>query len=134
MNQESDAPRRFEIGWYNGWSPEQRRATSPVQIAAVRSGMLPYPSRCSICSVQGYRGSSNPVWLHDEDYADPLAAHPICRRCHRTLHERFDHPEPWLSLVRQHGIGTRWFEQLTMDAASLLQPFSVTYPDGPPLG
>jgi hypothetical protein len=123
----------FQIGWYNGWSPAERLATVPVQREAVKSGALPRPTRCSICSVAHVFGSANPVWLHDENYADPLAAYPICRRCHRTLHERFDAAEPWRALVAAHATGSGWFEQLTMDPASLYQPFAVTYPEGLPL-
>ena len=124
--------RRFEIGWYNGWSPEERLAVIPRQRAAVQSGAIATPVTCSICAETPPSPSDNPVWLHDEDYADPHGAYPICRRCHRILHERFDQPEPWLALVRRHGTGGRWFEVLTMDAASLRQPFAVTYPNGLP--
>ena len=105
----------------------------PVQREAVRSGVLARPTRCSICGEAHQFGSANPVWLHDEDYGDPLAAYPICRRCHRTLHERFDAPESWRALVAAHATGSRWFEQLTMDPASIYQPLAVTYPKGLPL-
>ena len=120
------------MGWYNGWSPAERLAVIPAQREAVRTGVLSRPSHCSICDTAHERGGSNPVWLHDENYAEPLAAYPICRRCHRVLHERFDAPEPWLALVARHGFGrgSRWFEALTMDRASLRQHFEVTYPDG----
>jgi hypothetical protein len=123
---------RFKIGWYNGWSPAERLATVPIQREAVRSGALPRPTRCSVCGARHVFGSSNPVWLHDENYADPLAAFPICRSCHRTLHERFVYPEPWRALVTAHATGSSWFEQLSMDPASLYQRFEVTYPDGLP--
>lgn len=118
--------------WYNGWSPDERRAGVPVQQAAVRSGALPKPVTCSICGVTPGPGSSNPVWFHDENYAEPLAAYHVCRRCHLILHRRFDQPEPWLELVARHANGSRWFERLTMDPASLRQPFAETYPDGLP--
>ncbi len=123
-----------QIGWYNGWSPEERLATLSRQREAIRSGALARPTICSICGEAPVPGSANPVWLHDEDYSNPLAAYPVCRRCHRILHERFEQPAPWLALVRRHGTGDRWFEGLTMDAASLRQPFRVTYPDGLPSG
>jgi hypothetical protein len=118
----------YTIGWYNGWSPDERLATVPIQKAAIASGALPRPRICSICRAHWSR--ENPVWLHDENYADPLAAYPICRRCHRTLHQRFDYPEPWRALVEQHGNNTHWFEQLSMDPASQRRPFDETYPDG----
>lgn len=114
------------IGWYNGWSPDGRVATLPVQREAIRTGAIPRPTTCSICA------SSRQVWLHDENYADPLAAYHVCRICHRLLHERFDRPLPWIELVVRYRDGTRWFERLTLEPVSLRQPFNVTYPDGLP--
>lgn len=123
---------KFDIGWYNGWSPEERLATLPIQKAAIASGELARPTRCSVCDVEGNRNwkADDAVWLHDENYADPLAAYAVCRRCHRLLHRRFEDPAPWLALVSEHGRGGTWFEQLSMDVASLCQPFGVTYPNG----
>jgi len=125
-----------DIGWYNGWSPQERLATLPVQKAAIASGELARPTRCSICGCahnrQDWR-ADDAVWLHDEDYARPLAAYAACRRCHRTLHRRFDDPEPWQTLIAQYGSnGAAWFEQLSMDPASQHRPFAQTYPDGLP--
>lgn len=123
------------IGWYNGWSLEERRATLTIQKAAIASGELARPTTCSICRCSGSRDwrADDAVWLHDEDYADPLSAYAVCRRCHRTLHERFEHPEPWLALVGRYGNGgEQWFELLTMDPASQRRPFRDTYPAGLP--
>ncbi|MCP5403737.1 MAG: hypothetical protein H6917_15305 [Novosphingobium sp.] len=123
------------IGWYNGWSPEERRATLPAQKAAIASGELARPTHCSICGCRSNRDwrAEDAVWLHDENYADPLAAYPVCRRCHRLLHRRFDDPQSWLELVTRHGgDGRTWFEQLTMDPDSRFRPFWETYPDGLP--
>lgn len=130
INDTPPAP-RFQIGWYNGFSPEVRRAGS-AQKDAVKSGEIARPEVCSICGTRGFYGSENPVWFHDEDYDNPLAAHHVCRRCHISLHRRFEDPEPWIQRVRDYGDGTRWFEQLTMDPASLHQPLGRTYPDGLP--
>ena len=126
--------RRWPGYWYNGWSPEERSATIPIQQEAIRTGVILKPTTCSICGTTPEPGSRNPVWLHDENYADPLAAFHICRRCHLTLHRRFEQPEPWLALVAEHGAsdGSRWFEQLTMDSVSLRQAVELTYPDGLP--
>ena len=123
---------KFDIGWYNGWSPEQRMATVPIQKAAIASGDLARPSRCSICQVVGNRNwrAEDAVWLHDENYANPLAAYAICRRCHRLLHGRFEAPTPWLTLVGQNARGGEWFEQLSMDPESRYRPFAETYPTG----
>jgi hypothetical protein len=122
----------WQIGWYNGWSPQERMATLPAQREAIRSGTLKKPSTCSICGVTPSTRSDNPVWLHDENYAEPLLAYHVCRACHRALHDRFEQPDAWLALVRTHGDGGRWFEALSMDAASLRQPFEMTYPNGLP--
>lgn len=125
----------FTLDWYNGWSPEQRLATLPVQREAISSGKLKRPTRCSICGFnpKDHPGTSNRVWLHDEDYGDPLAAYAVCRICHRILHERFDDPASWLALLARHGSGGQWFELLTLDPVSKRQPFARTYPDGLPL-
>lgn len=131
------APRpRFELGWYNGWSPDERRATIPVQKAAIACGELARPKRCSVCLIQGSRNwkADDAVWLHDERYDRPLEAFPICRRCHRLLHGRFDDPGPWLALVAEHARGGEWFEMLSMDPESRHRPFDATYPRGLPGG
>ena len=124
----------YELGWYNGWSPEQRRATLPVQRAALNAGTLCRPTGCSVCGfdTREQPGASNRVWLHNEDYGDPLATYAICRHCHWALHERFDDAAPWLAIVARHGGGGQWFERLSMDPASKQRPFLETYPEGLP--
>nr|WP_087574664.1 hypothetical protein [Sphingomonas sp. CDS-1] len=120
------------LDWYNGWSPEQRLATLPMQRAALKAGTLLAPTCCSVCGFDPREqpGTSNRVWLHNEDYGDPLATYAICRRCHWALHERFDDPEPWLAIVARHGTGNQWFERLSMDPASKRRPYIETYPEG----
>jgi len=124
----------YALDWYNGWSPEQRLATLPVQRAALKAGALLAPTCCSVCGFDPREqpSAANRVWLHDEDYGDPLAAYAICRRCHWALHERFDDPQPWLAIVARHGGGDQWFERLSMDPASKRRPFLETYPEGLP--
>lgn len=122
------------MGWYNGWSPEQRIATLQVQRNAIRTEAIRKPVTCSICRFTPTPGSDNPVWLHDEDYSQPLLAFHVCRSCHRLLHERFERLDPWRALVYAHGTGDRWFEYLTMDPAAQWRPFGETYPDGLPRG
>lgn len=124
----------FSLDWYNGWSPAQRVATVPVQREAVRLERLPRPTRCSICGFdpKAQPGTRNRVWLHNEDYGDPLATYEICRTCHWLLHERFEDPAPWRALIDHHRSGTQWFERLSMDPASKHQPFALTYPGGLP--
>ena len=115
-----------DVGYYNGWSPTQRRESSLVQRQAIRDGIMARPTVCSICS------SLDQVWLHDENYAEPLAAYPICRSCHGVLHRRFEEPATWLELVARHGTGEGWFELLSLDRACQYVPFASTYPNGLP--
>lgn len=95
---------------------------------------LPRPSICSICGCESSRDwrAKDAVWLHDENYADPLSAYAVCRRCHRTLHERFEKPEAWAALVQLHASHGAWFELLTTDPESRFRPFAETYPSGLP--
>ena len=79
------------IGWYNGWSPDERQAATPIQKAALAAGTLERPRICSICQCPGNRDwrAEDAVWFHNEDYAAPLKVYALCRRCHRLLHQRF---------------------------------------------
>jgi hypothetical protein len=109
------------IGWYNGWSPQERTATLPVHKAALKDGRLARPTHCSICQCAGSNDwrSDDAVWLHNEDYGNPFDVYHLCRRCHRTLHERFDQPEPWLELVVRHdNTEAAWYAQLTAGTAA----------------
>ncbi len=120
---------KFELGWYNGFSPDERRATLAVQKQAIADGVIQKPEVCSICGFRNGDPTSvrNSVWLHDEDYARPLKAHHICRLCHGILHMRFERPEPWLALVARHCGRGAWFERLSLDPASQRQPMELTY-------
>lgn len=120
------------MDYYNGWSPKERCANSPVQRRAVETGQVPRPTTCSICDFTPEPGSRSTIWFHDENYAEPLASYHVCRSCHMKLHKRFNSSEPWLALIARHGTGGRWFEKLTMDPASLRRPFAETYPEGAP--
>lgn len=125
----------MSIGPYNGWDAKTRVSTLTIQREALRLGLIPWPSRCSICGyVEGDDQTGRTrLGLHDENYGDPLSAYAICSRCHGHLHRRFDRPRPWSRLVAAHGDGTRWFEKLSMDPACLLTPFEITYPLGLPV-
>jgi hypothetical protein len=129
----TDKP-RFSMGWYNGFSPEERRASIPLQRVAMKTGRMPKPSRCTICGFIGHPdpAHSNRLGWHNETYDTPLVAHQICRWCHGALHGRFDRSARWLALVRRYGDGKQWFERLTMDPASQWRPLSETYADGAP--
>ena len=85
------------MSYYNGWSPEQRRATVPIQLEAFRAGKIERPSQCSICGDKPKRPSD--VLLHLERYDTPLVGFCCCRRCHNALHARFNDPRRWLRPV-----------------------------------
>jgi hypothetical protein len=117
------------LGYYNGKSPRERRATIPVQQQAMAKGAMPIPTRCSICLCTA---STRAIGLHDEDYDNPLKAFPICRRCHFSLHVRFDDPERWRRLLDRVSSPDCWARNLTLDPASQWRPFLETYPKGLP--
>lgn len=113
--------------FYNGWSPEERRATVPIQIEAFRTGRIERPTRCSICGFDKPERPSQIV-LHTERYDQPLVGFGVCRRCHSRLHERFDDPARWLRLLHRVAPPDCWARKLSMDPASQFEPFHVTYP------
>ncbi len=120
--------------WYNGFSPEQRGAVTPIQNAAVRSGKLIKPTICSIC---GFSDPTDPkgrgyIFMHLEDYRTPLNILPACKRCHAALHARFDRPGPWLRILAVNSKPDCWFAGLSMDPGSQRAPFDETYPEGIP--
>lgn len=122
-------------GWYNGWNWNQRRAVTPIQNAAVRSGELIHPTVCSIC---GFTDPSDPkgrgyIFAHLENYADPVGSVlPACKRCHHVLHARFTKPDTWLATVAEHYRAGAWFTLLTMRPEDMLRPFGELYPMGLP--
>ena len=123
------------IGWYNGVSPQARRATLAIQRAAIREGRMPNPTICSVCRFVDSDDPTgkNRVGLHDENYNRPLEAYPICRVCHGILHRRFERPARWMRLVKAHGDGWQWFERLSLDPDCRWRRFSEIYIDGLPL-
>lgn len=114
--------------WYNGWSPEQRQATIPIQRAALRCGLIARPTSCSIC---GFDKPNTPgaITLHLEDYSSPLEGFGCCGRCHNILHGRFDDPARWLRLLDRISYDG-WARRLSLSGESRRLPFAVTYPQG----
>ena len=117
--------------WYNGWSPEERQATIPIQRAAFRQGLIARPTYCSIC---GFDRPPSPgaITLHLENYTFALEGYGCCRRCHGAIHARFVRPERWLRLLDRLG-HQGWATWLTLSPQSQWQPFAFTYPDGLPM-
>ena len=125
---------KYKIGSYNGWNGEQRLAVLPVIRAALAAGTMAPPTRCSICLDSGspdWRASDGIVF-HDEDYANPIEAYPVCKPCHRLLHLRFHHPKTWTAHAAFHARGGAWFERLSMDPTSKTTAFAETYSEGLP--
>lgn len=116
------------LSWYNGWTPQERRATVPVQLQAFRSGKIERPNLCSICGFDKPKRERDVV-LHNEDYAEPLLGFGCCRRCHNALHGRFVNPGRWLRLLDRVAASNCWARRLSLDPASQFQPYHVTYPD-----
>jgi hypothetical protein len=99
-------------GPYNGSSGEERIAGWKKVWGAVKMGLIPAPTVCSLCS------SKATVQYHNEDYRRPLNAKPICSSCHRILHRRFKDPQPWLQLVARTQRPGCWFSELAMEERS----------------
>lgn len=99
-------------GPYNGCSGEVRIEGWQRVWLAVKTGLIPAPTVCSVC------GSKLRVQYHNEDYTRPLEAKPICANDHRTLHQRFRSPQPWLALVEAHAYDGCWFAGITMKLVS----------------
>jgi len=116
-------PVKGGLPWYNGFSPQERRATLPIQRAAVEAGTLVLPSYCSICTAPATE------W-HDEDYRDCLNPFPTCRRCHRAIHARFDDVDRWYRFITAVSKVDQWVRQLTTDRRAIYRPFDLTYPQG----
>ena len=117
--------------WYNGWSPEQRQATIPVQRTAFRQGLIQRPTTCSVC---GFDKPQSPgsITLHLENYSVALTGYGCCAKCHSAIHARFVRPGRWLRLLDRVG-HAGWATYLTLDAKSQWRPFEVSYPQGLPL-
>lgn len=114
---------------YNGFTASERRAAGKVIRTALAQGRMSFAPWCSICN----RALPSTHQMHLEDYATPLSAYPICRRCHIILHVRFIRPGPWLRLVAENRADhAQWFELLSLDPASRWQSFDQIYPSGLP--
>ena len=95
---------------YNGFSGEERIAGWQIVKVAIKLKLIPYPSRCSICL------KSPAGQMHNENYARPIQAKPICPSCHRILHQRLKHPARWQKLQELHGYTGAWFVELSNEA------------------
>ena len=126
--------RRYTLPHYNGFTPDERFASIPIQNDALRRGVIKQPVGCSICGFSkpnDFKGQGY-IFMHLESYSSPLDIYPACKRCHAVLHARFVTPERWLEIVRAHFQEGAWFTKLTMNPASQWQLYHLTYPKGLP--
>jgi len=93
---------------YNGFTAAERRFGGRAINQALADGRLRAASFCSVCL-----GAlvARHAW-HLEDYAAPLSAYPICRRCHYAVHIRFRRPDYWQRFLRELPAKT-WVHDLT---------------------
>lgn len=89
------------LGWYNGYSPQERIELFKVYKRLLATGDLAPPAGpCELCG-----DPDTPVESHSEDYAmpyrwSPPAAYSLCPHCHRhKLHQRFHRPELWVAFL-----------------------------------
>lgn len=116
------------LTWYNGWNPQERRATVPIQLEAFRSGKIARPTVCTICNFDKPKRPSQIV-LHNERYDQPLVGFGVCRRCHDALHRRFERPSRWLRLLNRFASPDCWARKLSLDPASQHARYDATYPE-----
>lgn len=98
---------------YNGFTHEERVKDWKVLWYLREMKLVPtYPKRCSICD------RSDDVSYHGENYYAPEKVYAVCKPCHFILHKRFYKPEPFIELIKQHGVGDKadaWFTKLSLE-------------------
>jgi hypothetical protein len=119
-------------GSYNLFSGKERTAADRWLNKAAKSGMLVWPTRCSICGAHSGRTGPGKIQIHLEDYRRPIEFYSCCVSCHQALHNRFRTPERWRGKLAKYARDGSWFMLISMDESSQHQPFDVTYPDGLP--
>ena len=82
------------LGPYNGFTGLERARGAQLTWWAIKTGVLPSSTICSICLSREGR-----LQYHSEDYYDPLHPHAIRVGCHLTLHRRFRSPRAWQRLA-----------------------------------
>ena len=114
---------------YNGATGQERRDGGDLWGVAVKRGMAPRATVCSICS------SRLNLQSHNENYFRPCNARPVCSGCHRRLHRRFYDTNTWLAHVYKYRYEGAWFSRIGLSEltreqsqylATLADPFDVT--------
>ena len=93
---------------YNGATGQERRDGGNRYTIGRELGLIPWPKFCSVCC------STRFVGAHNEIYARPCSAMPVCRSCHRLIHRRFYDPLPWLARAYQHAYPGAWFSKIAI--------------------
>lgn len=97
------------LGPYNGYPGEMRVLAWQMQWAAIELGLLKRPGQCSVCL--GSPGAKF-IDFHNEDYARPFTCKPVCKECHRKIHNRFRHVKAWKAHVLHFNRPGAWFVNL----------------------
>jgi hypothetical protein len=126
-----DASKATKSWYYNGFNPEQRRASNIPQRNARRKNE---PDKCCIT------GFSDPsdlkgrgyLFLHLEDYNQPTEWLPCSKMTHTVLHNRFIKPDEWFNLVGRNYRHGAWFTMITMAPKKMFNDYWLTYPIGLP--
>lgn len=87
---------------YNGFSAQFRSATAGISRARRGAGEAEF-AQCRAATPCAGCGGHYKVAYHGEDYGSPRDSRiPLCKGCHRMVHQRFTRPGAWetyLSLV-----------------------------------
>ena len=94
---------------YQGATPQERINGWKITKCAILMGLLPEPTMCSVCGT-----TQRTMESHTEDYSRPIQSKPICRSCHRILHNRFKNPERWKAFVDKHAYPEAWFTSISL--------------------
>ena len=97
------------INPYQGFTPQERINGWKITKCAFAMGLLPKPTMCSVCGT-----TQRTMESHTEDYSRPIQSKPICRSCHRLLHNRFKKPARWKKLVDAHAYPGAWFKLISL--------------------
>ncbi len=118
---------------YNGYTNEQRALANRPQ-REERNKPDRNPTKCCVTGFtrpDDLKGKGR-LYLHLENYDEPLNWYPMSKRSHHLLHRRFLEPKPWLRLVAKNYKEGAWYTLLTMDVRDMYKSYDEIYPHGLP--